>query len=367
MFGTNNTDLSTHILSMENNPWGNPKNNPKNIDDILNHLHDIIKKQFFKQQHNARTILLGILIAMALWLATGFYSLDEGEQAVVLRFGSYVRMAQPGPNYHLPEPFERVIVEKVLLVEKEEIGFRSTASHNGLNNSKQSQREIPEEALMLTGDENIVNINFQVQWKIKDLKDYVFNVNRPKETIKSAAESAMREIISTTPINDALRDNKAKISFDAMKLLQKILDNYSSGVDILNLQILRVDPPADVMNAFRDVKTAETDKERVINEAESFKNDIIPRARGDAERIIQEAEAYKQEVVAKSTGEASRFNATYEQYKLAKDVTKKRIYLETMEKILTGANKTIIDSKNIKGVVPYLPLSPNAKSTIQGQ
>jgi membrane protease subunit HflK len=195
-----------------------------------------------------------------------------------------------------------------------------------------------------------------VQWSIKNIKDFVFNVNRPKETIKSAAESAMREIISKTPISSVLRENKEKIAFDAMQLLQRILDTYSSGVVILNLQMLKVDPPADVINAFRDVQTAGADKERAINEAQSYHNDIIPRARGDAEQIIQDAEAYRQEVVAKATGEASRFSAILKQYQMAKDITKKRIYLETMENILTGTNKMIIDSKNVKNIQPYLPL-----------
>ncbi len=217
---------------------------------------------------------------------------------------------------------------------------------------------------MLTGDENIVDINFTVFWIIKDAQSYLFNIRNPEGTVKSAAESAMREVVGQTPIAQALAEGRGKIETDTQKLLQGILDSYGSGIAITQVQLAKVDPPAPVIDAFRDVQRALADKERLRNEAEAYRNDIVPRARGQAVSIKQEAEAYRAEIIARSTGDADRFSAVYRAYKVAKDVTIQRLYLETMEEILKNSNKIIIDkaAQGQSGVLPYLPL-PNLLGT----
>jgi membrane protease subunit HflK len=245
-----------------------------------------------------------------------------------------------------------------------EIGFRSGSvspqrsfiQTNIVRNSN-SNIAISEESLMLTGDENILDINFVVQWKVSNLKDFAFNVANPEETVKSAAESSMREVIANSKLAVALTDGRSKIQQEAKDLLQNMLNSYNAGIEITALQMQKVDPPSEVTDAFRDVQTAKTDKERLINEAYAFKNDLLPRARGDAAQLIQEGTAYKKEVTERALGDVSRFNAIYAEFRKAGDVTKKRIYFETMESILKNMDKMIIDNKN-SGVVPYLPL-PN--------
>src|SRR4029077_11788083 len=219
-------------------------------------------------------------------------------------------------------------------------------------------RQVPEEALMLTGDENIVDINFTVFWVIKDAKAYLFNIRSPDATVKSAAESAMREIVGETEIARALAEGRGKIESETQHLLQRILDSYGAGILITQVQMAKVDPPAPVIESFRDVQRALADKERLRNEAEAYRNDIIPRARGDSVRIRQEAEAYRAEITARSTGDADRFLEVYKAYKVAQDVTLQRLYIETMEEILKNSNKIIIDkaAQGQSGVLPYLPL-----------
>jgi membrane protease subunit HflK len=336
------------------NPW-NQRPNPRPSSPI-----DSIWKQWVNppgRGENASMVYIAILASLFMWLASGFFVVEQDEEAVVLRFGSYSRSASPGLNYRFPSPIERSIIEKVTRIEREEIGFRSTSSALlDANGARITQREVPEESLMLTGDENMVDINFEVQWRIRDLKQYLFSLYRPKETVKNAAESAMREVIGNTPIAASLAEGRSSIELKSKELLQGMLDSYASGVEIVRLQMLKVDPPSEVVDAFRDVQTARADKEREINQSQAYQNDIIPRARGDAERIIQEAEAYKQEVVARATGEAERFISIYQQYKTDKAVTAKRLYLEAMESVLSSVDKTIIDGKASQSVVPYLPL-----------
>lgn len=358
-------------LTTHNNdgPWGNSPWKPKPPSSTSgNELDDLLLKgqQHFKKilggptgsNSNSKVLFIILLGSLVLWLLSGFYTVDPEEEAVVLRFGQYNRIADSGLNYHLPTPFEHIIIEKVTRIEREEIGFRSTATYSMTSNQNaSSQRNIPEESLMLTGDENIVDINFEVQWKISNLKDYLFNINKPKDTVKSTAESAMREVIGNTPIAAALAEGRSSIEQQTKTLLQSTLDSYGAGVEIVRLQMLKVDPPAEVVDAFRDVQTARADKEREINQAQTYQNDLIPRARGNAARIVQESEGAKQEVIARAKGEASRFLAVYEQYALAKEVTRKRLYLETMEEVLQGMDKIIIDSATgTQGILPYLPL-----------
>jgi membrane protease subunit HflK len=296
-------------------------------------------------------IAVALIAIVVLWLLSGFYRVLPDEVGVVLRFGAYNRTTQPGLNYHLPTPFEYVLLPSVTRINRTEIGYRTEAAAT-------RGRELPEEALMLTGDENIVDINFTVFWVIKDAQSYLFSIRNPEGTVKSAAESAMREIVGETPIAQALAEGRGKIETDTQQLLQRILDSYSAGIEITQVQLAKVDPPAPVIDAFRDVQRAIADKERTRNEAEAYRNDIIPRARGDAVRIRQEAEAYRAEITARATGDADRFIEVYKAFKTAQDVTLQRLYLETMEEILKNSNKVIIDksAEGGTGVLPYLPL-----------
>jgi membrane protease subunit HflK len=304
---------------------------------------------------NWRWIGIGAAAIFAIWVASGMYTVDPDQVGVVLRFGAYNRTTEPGLNYHLPSPIERVLTPSVTRVNRTEIGYRN-AEGPAIRGS--GTRQVPEEALMLTGDENIVDINFTVFWVIKDAKAYLFNIRRPDETVKSAAESAMREVIGETPIAQALAEGRGKVETDTHTLLQGILNSYGSGIEITQLQLLKVDPPGPVIDAFRDVQRALADRERLRNEAEAYRNDIVPKARGAAAAIKQEAEAYRAEIVARSQGDADRFNSVYRAFKAAQDVTLERLYLETMEEVLKNSSKVIIDrsAEGGGGVLPYLPL-----------
>jgi len=305
---------------------------------------------------NTRTwIAIAAIAIVVLWLLNGFYTVAADEVGVVLRFGAYNRTTQPGLNYHLPSPIERVLTPSVTRVNRTEIGYRSA---EGTAIRAAASRQLPEEALMLTGDENIVDINFAVFWVIKDAKAYLFNIRRPDDTVKSAAESAMREVIGETPIAQALAEGRGKIETDTHSLLQGILDAYGAGIEITQVQLQRVDPPGPVIDAFRDVQRALADREKLRNQAEAYRNDIVPKARGAATAITQEAEAYRAEIIARAQGDANRFTSVYNAFKVAQDVTLQRLYLETMEEVLKNSNKVIIDksAQGGSGVLPYLPL-----------
>jgi len=327
---------------------------PPDFEELLRRSQDRFRRVLpggFGTGTGIAVVLIGILV---IWLASGFYRVLPDEVGVVLRFGAYNRTTQPGLNYHLPNPIETVLTPSVTRVNRTEIGYRNAEGPG----RGQVSRQVPEEALMLTGDENIVDINFAVFWVIKDAQSYLFNIRGPEATVKSAAESAMREVVGETPIAQALSEGRGKIETDTQTLLQGILNAYSSGIEVTQLQLLKVDPPAPVIDAFRDVQRALADRERLRNEAEAYRNDIIPRARGDAVRIKQEAEAYRQEITARSQGDADRFLSVYNAFKAAQDVTLQRLYLETMEEILKNSNKVIIDksAEGSSGVLPYLPL-----------
>jgi membrane protease subunit HflK len=316
--------------------------------------------------NNAKLWIIIALVIFTTWLSTGLYVVDEGEEALVIRFGKYERTARTGLNYHIPSPVEYIIKEKVAIVRKEEIGFRTggrkDSSQDNYSYNPSSAQNVIQESLMLTGDENIVDIHFIAQWRIANLKDYIFNIYNSRETVRSVAESAMREVIGSTPIDSTLAEGRSAIEHEAKLLVQNILNSYQSGVEITTLKLLRADPPAEVIDAFRDVQTAKTDKEREINRAQALHNEIIPKARGEAAQIQLESEGYKKEVVERSIGEAGRFELILSQYKSAKEITKKRLYLEAMENILQGMDKIIIDNQKNTGVLPYLPLSQFDKS-----
>ena len=341
----------------DDEPWGGPEDKSSNkqkkksfnfnIDNIFIELLSKIKKIFFRDPNNKKNLITTFLIFLIIWLISGFYKVNANEQGVILRFGEWVRTTQPGLHYHLPYPIEVAKTPKVTKVNKTEIGFRTF---------RESRRLLPEESLMLTGDENIVDINFSVFWVIKDAGKYLFNLRDPENSIKSVSESVMREVIGNSRIASVLAEGRKDIELKSIEDIQLVLDNYGSGVQITQLQLQKVDPPDQVIDSFRDVQRARADKEKAINEAIAYRNDIIPKARGEAAKIVQESEAYKKEVVARSEGDANRFNSILKSYKNNEDVTKNRIYLETLEEILQNANKVIIDTKQGSGVLPYLPL-----------
>jgi modulator of FtsH protease HflK len=334
-------------------PRGRPQ--PPDFEELLRRSQERFRRVLPGGFGTGTGILVALLAIIAIWLASGIYRVLPDEVGVVLRFGAYNRTTQPGLNYHLPNPIEKVLTPSVTRVNRTEIGYRNA---EGPATRGAGTRQVPEEALMLTGDENIVDINFTVFWIIKDARAYLFNIRAPDATVKSAAESAMREVIGETPIAQALAEGRGKIETDTQHLLQGILDAYSAGIELTQLQLLKVDPPAPVIDAFRDVQRALADREKLRNQAEAYRNDIIPKARGAAVAIKQEAEAYRQEIIARSQGDADRFVSVYNAFKAAQDVTLQRLYLETMEEILKSSNKVIIDksAEGGSGVLPYLPL-----------
>ena len=360
---------NTNDILKKESPWGTPNknnkqpssNNPGDMEDLAKKFQDGLKNIFggsSKTPDAKKPITLFIIGAIAVWALSGFYRVDADEQGVVLRFGKYTNMTQPGLNYHLPFPIESVVTPKVSRVNRIDVGFRSSSEVG-----RAAIADIKEESAMLTGDENIVDINYSVFWVIKDASKYLFNVQDPIGTIKVVAETAMREVIARKKIQVILTQGRAEIENEVQKIMQQILDSYGSGVDITQVQAQKSDPPTQVIDSFRDVQAAKADKERAQNEAEAYANDVIPRARGEAAKITQEAEGYKREVVAQAEGEASRFIAIYNEYAKAKTVTQERMYLETMEKVLSGVNKIIIDKQSGSGVVPYLSLPELKKNS----
>lgn len=352
-------------------PWGRPPsggsgggnkgsggggNSPQkpDLDEMLRRSQQKLKQMFPDDgsSNNRAFSLIAIIIGL-IWLASGIYFVKADEKGVVLRFGEYNRTTDSGLNYHLPYPVETVMTPRVTNINRVEIGFHSGNSARSSNSIDSSD---PEEGVMLTGDENIVDINFDVQWRISDAPDFLFNVRNPEETVKAVAESAMREVIGQNKITTVIAEGKLQIADAAQKLIQETLDSYKSGIEVVKVNLLKADPPAEVNAAFHDVQTALSDMETSRNDAEAYRNDILPRARGEAQKMILDAEGYKQEVIDRAEGETSRFLAIYNEFRQARDVTKKRIYLETMEDILQGMNKIIIEGKGTGGVVPYLPL-----------
>jgi len=302
-----------------------------------------------------KPILAVLVILFVLW--KGFYIVAPDEQGIVLRFGDVVRTAAPGPHLKMPL-IETVLLPKITKLHRIEIGFRTTRGGGS--------QTVPKEALMVTGDENIIAIEVIVQFRIKDAQEFLFNVADIGATIKKAAEAAMRQVVGKSAIDEALTVGKAKIQQDAMVLLQRILDDYEAGVQITAVQLQDVDPPEAVAAAFKDVASAKEDKEKLINEAQGYRNDLIPKAKGEAAQMINQAQAYAESRVRRSEGEAERFLITLKEYQQAKDVIRKRIYIETMESVMGDIEKVIVD-KSIGGqVLPFLPLTKGAQNRAAG-
>lgn len=342
-------------------PWGGqgrpptppPSNNGGDLEDMIKRLQDRMKGGPFGGRRGGRgdgdgrgpgaggLAVLGALL-VAGWFMSGVYQVDEGEQAVVTRLGVYDRITGPGLHVHMPSPFEDHRVEQVTLQRRLQIG-NSGSSNAG-----------PDQSLMLTGDAAIVDIDFTVIWSLKSAKDYVFNVRNPEETVQAVAESAMREVVGKRTLEGIITRDRAQVEDGVRTLMQGILDSYKSGVQVNQVQLQKASAPATVIEAFDDVVRASQDAETKINEATRYRNEVVPQARGEAQRMLQEAEGYKERVVREAGGEAERFRLIQEQYRLAPKVTRERLYLETMERIYGGADKTIIDGRT--GAVPVLPL-----------
>ncbi len=345
------------------NPWGGGpqrpsggRPNPPDFDKVINDLKNNFGGKMPGGGSSRRFILLGLIILMGLWAATGFYRVNPQQQGVVLRFGEWIRTTGPGLHYHLPFPIEQVLTPDVTRDNRLEIGFRDVAG------SSATRRDITDESLMITGDENIVDIDFVVFWRISDAGEYLFNLADPDETIKVAAEAVMREIIGQTAIQTALTEGRQNVQFAVREKLQELLDDYRAGVRVREVQLLAVDPPSDVIDAFNDVQRARQDRDRLKNQAEAFRNDIVPRARGQAAQLIAEAEAYREEVMNRAKGDASRFDQVFSAYEANKDVTRERIYIETIEEVFGNIEKIIIDEDG-QSVVPYLPLKELGRAT----
>lgn len=338
-----------------NSPWGQNQrpNPPKDLEDLIKKSQDKFKGALPPGVSGKKFLPLAILAIIAIWALTGFYRVNPGEQGVVLRFGEYVRTSSNGLHYHLPSPVETVDIINVEKQNRVEIG--SLAANNRRSN-RRSNISLSE-ATMLTGDENIVKVPFTLLWNIKDPAQYLFNVRNPEGTIKSVAESAIREVIAQRPIQPVLNEGRLEVETETYRIVQETLDRFKTGINVLQVQLQDVTVPDEVVDAFRDVQRAEADRERFINEAETYRNSVVPVARGNAARLIQEAEAYREKVVKEAEGVGKRFLSIYEAYSEAPDVYTQRLYLETLEEILTNRTKVIIDSKNAgAGVVPYLPL-----------
>ncbi len=341
-------------------PWGtgpqSPGPRPPDLEDLLRRGQDRLQSLLPGGHMSTMGILLILIAALAIWGLSGFFRVQSEELGVVLRFGKHVRTVQPGLNYHLPYPIETVLLPKALRVSTISIG---TATVVDSSRRARSSRSVPEESLMLTGDENIVDVDFAVLWRIKPngVGDYLFNIQNPEGTVKAVAESAMRDIIGRSDIQPILTGARTTIETAVQEMMQKILDGYGSGILVQQVQLQKVDPPSQVIDAFRDVQAARADLERLQNEAQTYANRVIPEARGRASQIIQNAEGYKEQAVAEAKGQSARFLNVYEEYKKAPDVTRERIYLETMEHILGGSEKLVMEGGGGQGVVPYLPLN----------
>jgi membrane protease subunit HflK len=310
-----------------------------------------------------RGFLVILAIVGLIWLASGTYQVKPDQQGVVLQFGKWVATTQPGLNWHMPYPIESVETPSVERINAIDVGFRAFGAEQG----RPQRREIPEESLMVTGDQNIIDIEFTVQWKIADAGKFLFNIRNPEATVKIVAESAMREIIGRTDIQPALTEARQEIELKARTLLQEVLDEYEAGIEITQIQLQDVKPPGPVIDSFDDVQRARQDRERLRNEADAYRNDVLPRSRGEAQQMIQEALGYRERLENEAEGEAQRFLQVFAAYKENPEVTRRRMYLETMQNLLSGVDKVIMDRSIQSSVVPYLPLNELRRGSAGGR
>lgn len=364
-------------------PWGQGGGGGQqpDLEEILKRSQDRIKQVMPGSGLPGPLLFLLVLVGAAVLAFFAFtFTVRPDERGIVLRFGKFNRDVSQGLHVRMPYPIEEVRLPKVTRENSIEVGMRTDADGRFVSTSDRIRgaggnvRDMPQESLMLTGDENIVDVDFVVFWRIKEGVDsvtgvlgavqYLFNIQNPEQTVKDVAESAMREVVGQNDIQPILTEARQKTERAVQELMQKTLDSYRSGIRISRVQLQKVDPPAKVIDAFRDVQAARADQERLQNEARSYANRIVPEARGEAERILQSAEAYRQQTIAEAIGQADRFKKVYDEYRKAPDVTRQRIFLETMERVFNGTDKIILDSgPGGSGVVPYLPLNELQKKS----
>lgn len=360
-----------------NNPWGGSSgggngggnngggrgNDPQDLDDLIKNAQEGLRDVLPGNMNGGLAVFLLILAMIVLWLASGFHIINPGEHGVIQRFGAWSRtQATEGLGYHFPAPIEKITKVNVNHQRSMSIGYTESipSRRGGISRGKTN---VHNESLMLTADRNIVDLHMTIQWDIKSAEDFLFQIQGQENTIKKVTESAIREVVGQTEMFTIITTGRAKISTQVKDIIQRNLDEYHSGVNIKQVLIQKAEVHPDVQHAFQDVQSAKQDADNTRNIARAYREKILPEARGQATKIRQEAEAYKQSQIAKSTGDAERFNSIYTAYLKGKDVTKERIYIETMEEVLGNAEKIIIDSKSgSQGVVPYLPLNElNAK------
>ncbi len=347
-------------------PWGSRPNEqgPPDLQDVVKDLQDKFGKLFgasggpsgdsngggttANNGPSPKGLIAIAVIALIVWSLSGFYIVDEGNRGVEMRFGAYSETTQPGPHFHLPYPIENVQQVDVQQLRAAEIGYRS-------GSQRQSSGSVPREALMLTEDENIVDIRIAVQYEVKDAPNFLFNVADPEGTLKQATESSIREIIGKRKMDFVLTEGRAEVTSNIRSLLQATLDKYQSGINITSVNMQDAQPPEEVQGAFADAIKAREDLERFKNEAEAYASEVVPIARGLASRLIKQAEGYKDQVIAKAEGEASRFEQVYAEYKKAPEVTRERLYIDTMESALSNSGKVLVDVEGGNNLL-YLPL-----------
>ncbi|MCP4329341.1 MAG: FtsH protease activity modulator HflK [Alphaproteobacteria bacterium] len=334
-------------------PWGRGPQGPTppNLEDVLRKGQDKVRSML-PGGLGGKGIAAIIGVVLIIWLVLGTYRVEPGEQGVALIFGKVWTTTGPGLHWNFPGPIGSVDTPEVERINRVEVGLRTS----GTGSRTGARRDVTEESLMLTGDENIIDIQFVVLWKISNAEEFLFNVRNPVETVKAVSESAMREVVGRSDFEFARTQGRGEIQDDAEKLIQDTLDDYNAGILVTSIELQKVDPPGQVIDAFRDVQAARADKERSVNEAQAYLNEVTQRAEGEAEQVTRSAEAYKEEKIAASTGDTARFLSVFEQYKRNPDVITRRVYLQTMENLLSGMDKILIDTKSGGAPVPYLPL-----------
>jgi membrane protease subunit HflK len=337
-------------------PWGSGSppsgSTPPDLEDLLRRGQDKLRNVLPGGGLGGTGLFLIVLLAAGLWALSGVFQVAPDQLGLVTRFGKFDRTADPGLRYHWPYPIESVDIPTVTQVQSIPIGMTLVQGRGN------QTRDMPEESLMLTGDENIVDVQFTVFWVVKPgadgARDFVFNMAHPEASVKAVAESAMREVVGRSELEPVITTGRQRIESEVLDLVQKTLDQYKAGINITQVQMQKVDGPSQVVGAFRDVQVAQADQEKLRNEAGTYANSVIPDGKGKAAKLIQDAEAYREQTVAEARGQAARFSKVYEEYKKAPDVTRQRIYLETMERLFGSTDKIILDPAG--GAVPYLPL-----------
>ncbi len=359
----NNNDNSSK--KGRNNPWGSPPTNgggrgnePQDLDELIKNAQEGLRDVLPNNMNSGLAVILLVLAVVTLWLASGFHIINPGEYGVIQRFGAWSRtQTDEGLGYHFPTPIEQITKVNVNQQRSMSIGYTDSkvTRRGGISLSRMG---VQDESLMLTADRNIVDLQMTIQWDIKSAEDYLFKIKDQENTIKKVAESAIREVVGQTEMFTIITTGRVIVEDKVKQIIQDNLDEYNSGVNIKQVLIQKAEVHPDVQRAFQDVQSANQDAENTENIARAYREEILPVARGQATKLIQEAQAYRESQIAKANGDAERFTSIYNAYLLGKDVTKERLYIETMESVLGNAEKIIIDSKaGGQGVVPYLPLN----------